>query len=679
MSSAGISGQVVTTVVAALIYRYKAKSTDSEEKKGEEFKYAESFVLSPHNEIHNKMSWKWVGQFLGVYANIVLATALGLLITFATIDNIPQAYSPDNVRAEIESFEFWDFLSKLMVQVSICVGLNILLEHENNLTNLFWFAYACLTAASTYFVMDKDGGLATCLLIGFTMVVQSLRLFSWIYQDGSAVATFYLIFLNLMAVMFGIHTFDVTFLKLCTDNVQLSMFTGIWATSAYTTWVQSMAFVAMAGVGGLCFIAYKRGFMKLLIVNVSALAYVLIVATVELANAHYYEAMDDCVNAVPVCTVDDSSVLDAVNYLQDVTHPSYQYQWIVLSILTILNMINIKPSMAPLLNAFEVFQCYEGIILLWGMTAIGVGYLTTFASNKHFELRGINQVLHLCFDLCMVAFHTGLIPYVVDRKCFINVIYYFSFTSAIGLLVPGATDELTWQKFILGHLGDSACAMAEFYVLAGSMFVSGPIDSSSIQMMGRATHGISLLFGRLWVWSTHCGYWAIYFGAGTMYGLTVAAPVFFFNDEIRSRFAIRNKVVTGKYWKRLLILLVVTTSFFGYREYAFAEAIDDCVAIESDISLWESKGCPCETDYALTYTNQNIAPANTLTNVAWIMMVMLAVCFVAYRVGYELPQKQADELMQKRKLKSSGSTGSFEMHPMSKFSSGESMESVKVM
>jgi len=650
MSTAGISGQVVTTVVAALIYKYKVGSNDSEDKKGKEQpKYAESFVLSPHNEVHNKMSWDWIGQFLGVYANIVLATALGLLITFATIDNIPQAYAPADVRAEIESFGFWDYISALTIQVAICVGLNIVLEHEDMKTNLYWLVYACLTAGSTYLVMSKDGGLVTCLLLGLTMLVQSLRLFSWIYQDGWKVAAFYMAFLNLMAVMFGIHTFDVSFLKQCTNETQLAMFTGIWATSAYTSWVQSMAFVAIAGVGGLSFVSYQRGFLKLLIVNVSALTYVLVVAGGELANAEYYEAMNDCVDAEPICTTQDSSVLDAVNYLQDITHPSYQYQWICLSILILLNMINIKSSMAPLLNACEIFQCYEGIILLWGISAIGVGYLTSFDSDTHFELRGINQVLHLCFDLCMVSFHTGLIPYVIDRKIFINVVYYFSFTSAVGLMVPGATEGLTWQKFVLGHLGDSACALAEFYVLAGSMFISGPVDSSTVQMMGRATHGFSLLFGRFWVWSTHCGYWAIYFGAGTMYGLIVAAPVFFFNDEIRSRFAIRNGVVTGKYWKRLLILLVVTTAFFGYREYTFAEEIDDCMAIEGDIALWETRGCPCATDHALTYTNTEIAPGNTLTNISWMMIVMLAVCFVAYRIGYELPQKQAEAMMKRKK------------------------------
>jgi len=125
-----------------------------------------------------------------------------------------------------------------------------------------------------------------------------------------------------------------------------------------------------------------------------------------------------------------------------------------------------------------------------------------------------------------------------------------------------------------------------------------------------------------------------------------------------------------------LILLIVSTTFFGYREYTFAEAIDNCVAIESDISLWESEGCPCETDYALTYTNENIAPANTLTNVTWMMMVMLAVCFVAYRIGYELPQKQA-EIAQRK------SNDLTELHPMAKLSSAESMElndvSVKVL
>lgn len=647
MSSAGILGQVVTTAVAVGIYKYKFGSDDSQVKKERENKYAESFVLSPHNEIHNKMSWDWIYQFLGLYANIAIATALGLLITYANIDRIPDSYSQFDVRTAIDALNFWDYISSLMIQVAICLGLNVVFEHEDWKTNLFSFVYAGLLTGSTYQVWNEDGGLGTCLLLGSMWLVQSLRISTWIIQDGWKVAMFYMVFLNLMALMFGIHTFNVQFLKQCEEPIQLALFMGTWNTPAYTSWVQSMAFVAIGGVGGLIFVTYQQQFWKLLVVNASVLTYVLVVAATELANGEFYNALGDCVDAEPICTVDDSLVHDALNHMQDVTHPAYQYQWIVLSIFIILNMINIKPSLAPLRYAAEIFQCYEGVILLWGISAIGVGYLTSFDSEAHFELRGINQVLHLCFDLCMVAFHTGLIPYVIDRRVFIDTVYYLSFVSAVGLLVPGATEGLTWEKFVLGHLGDSACAMAEFFVLAGSMFISGPVDTASVQMMGRATHGISLLFGRFWVWSTHCGYWAIYFGAGTMYGLIVAAPVFFFNDEIRSRFAVRNKVVTGKYWKQLLLMLVVTTAYCGYQEYAFAEDIDSCMAIEGDIALWEEQGCPCETDYALTYTNTEIAPGNTLTNVTWMMIVMLAVCAVAYRIGWELPQKQAEAILEK--------------------------------
>lgn len=133
-----------------------------------------------------------------------------------------------------------------------------------------------------------------------------------------------------------------------------------------------------------------------------------------------------------------------------------------------------------------------------------------------------------------------------------------------------------------------------------------------------------------------CGYWALWFGLGTLYAVVVIVQAFFWTEYERQHFASRTHLVTEQHWPKLLLLVALIAFGATLKEYDFAEFVDVCVGLATDLQgasmsiITSVPECFCFTDARLTYDNNNLAPASTLTNVIWLMIIMSFLVTVGY-------------------------------------------------
>jgi len=630
-----------------------------EEPDVKEWQY--TFGLCPENtNIREHISWASFGTLVEFVITLFLGQAAGALPSILSIPFI----SDDQLG--VKRMEAYFVLKELgletyMNALQVFSGSLVLVVWMNQCGSLFGFLGAAIVAAlctfphfslagafdlttdqtqTTKAVLSALDELAVHHLWVLICLLAALAIHSghFLYQRAAESkekkscgvwTSFILVFITSVwgAFMFGSHTFCVHYMaesgiksKAVETNIYVATF------KSHVDLMNGFGIFGMlAGLLVLVIVSaiYKR--WRWLIMNTSVLVST-VVLTLHGISATATEALRGCA-LDGVCTIKGSNqtlkaVTDGVDFYDSV-HPIFMTHWLLLFVVISLNLVFFQNFMQHVKALNRFMLTYEGALLVWAVTAIGVALFNEFDYNKFTTLKSTNQVIHLLGDMLVVAFHTGLIPNTIDRVHFACGTYALGFFFILALMIPGAEGDLTWQKFLLGHFGDTALGVVELTILFRTMTMSGPADSALQNMMGRAIHGVSLFAGRFFLWNTVCGYWALWFGLGTLYGgLAVVGTVFWTNKQ-RKAFAIRTRVETAKNWPQYLVLLIMITVLASYQEYSFGDFIEACVSTRLAT-------CFCFTDVKLTYTNVNIAPASTLTNVVWMVIISIFIVGTAF-------------------------------------------------
>jgi len=696
-----VSG-LATNAVGLLIYNFSKKCCDEDQKDHdfengvemgkqkeedveEEFEepavqeWQHTFGLCPENtNIRDHISWASFGTLLEFIITLCLGQAAGTLPSILSIPFISNDQS--GVKRMKAYFALKELgLESYMNALQVFAGALMLLVWMNQSGTMFGFLGAAILAAlctfphfslagavdlanqslSTDEVLSKLDGLATQHLWVFICLLAALAIHSghFIYQRAAESkekkscgvwTSFILIFITSVwgAFMFGSHTFCVHYMAesgIKNPDVETNIYVATF--KSHVDMMNGLGIFGMlAGLLVLVIVSciYKR--WRWVIMNASVL--------VSTAVLSFHGISMSATNALKGCALDGICTPEAVTAgveFYDSVHPIFMTHWMLLYVVISLNIVNFQNFM-PHIQALNNFMLtYEGALLVWAVTAIGVALFNEFDYNKFTVLKSTNQVVHLLGDMLVVSFHTGLVPHVLSRVHFACATYALGFFFILALMIPGAEGDLTWQKFLLGHFGDTALGIVELTILFRTMTMSGPADSALRNMMGRAIHGVSLFAGRFFLWNTVCGYWALWFGLGTLYGgLAIVGTVFWTNKE-RKNFAIRTQVETAKNWPQYLVLLTMVTVLASYQEYSFGDFIEACVSTPLD-------SCFCFTDRLLTYTAINIAPASTLTNVVWMIIISIFIVGTAWTWSIGMfkeqeKQEKSEESEQKPFLK----------------------------
>lgn len=441
-----------------------------------------------------------------------------------------------------------------------------------------------------------------------------------------------------MAFMYGSHTFEVQYMGKCSDKEKLELYVAGFVSGVLriNTTGSTLAVVCLISVFIISLL--NKHWKWTIAYAIQLVAFVVQFLGDGVQFGKYVETLQGC--GQMDCTVENASVMAAINYF-DEHHPFYWVLFLFFFVVNMIGLIYFQNFMKCARALFNVFETYEGALFVWGVSGMLVGAFAQFDSTKFYLFRNANQVVHLLGDILVVTYHTGFIPHVASRTTFSRAIYVFGAFSTLLLMLPEGSD-FTWQKFVLGHLGDTALAVVEFIFLVKIMSIIGAADSATENMMGRAVHGISLFAGRFFAWNTTCGYWAILFGLGTLYAVIVCFNTPFWTDEKRQNFAIRTRVESEKNWPKYMLLIVLICIGCSLQEYRFTEFLVGCQSMATDL-LRKAGSCFCSTGQTMTYTLEDIAPTSTVTNLVWMIMVSFGIMAIGYNFSTRMFRKQKEE------------------------------------